>query len=98
MINCTYFISQILNVQGEQHGRKSPLRGKRGVERYSNLSTSDAQSQQHGFICTSTTVDEFSYTPSQEEKSRDAEQVGATGRKSWRTLRGKREAVWPPLL
>lgn len=64
-------------------------------ERYSSPSTSDTQ---HGFICMSTTVDELSYTPSQEEKARDAEQVVATGRKSWKTLRGKGEAVWPPLL
>ena len=46
----------------------------------------------------STTVDELSYTPSQEEKTRDAEQIVATGRKSWKTLRGKGEAVWPPIL
>jgi transcriptional enhancer factor len=67
-------------------------------ERYSSPSTSDAQSQQHGYICMSTTVDELSYTPSQEEKTRDAEQVVATGRKSWKTLKGRGEAVWPPLL
>jgi hypothetical protein len=97
MIN-TYFICQIVNVHGEQHeasGRKSPgpLRSKGETERYSN-----AQSQQHGYICMSTTVDDLSYTPSQEEKTRDAEQVVATGRKSWKTLKGRGEAVWPPLL
>jgi hypothetical protein len=67
-------------------------------ERYSSPSTSDAQSQQYGYICMSTTVDELSYTPSQEEKTRDAERVVATGRKSWKTLKGRGEAVWPPLL
>lgn len=66
-------------------------------QRYSCPSTS-ASSQQHEFVCMSTTVDELSYTPSQEEKTRDAEQIVATGRKSWKTLRGKGEAVWPPLL
>ena len=38
------------------------------------------------------------YTPPQDEKTRDAEQVVATGRKIWKTLRRKGEAVWPPLL
>lgn len=45
-----------------------------------------------------TTVADLSYTPSEEEKSRDAAQFVATGRKSWKTLKGKGEAVWPPLL
>ena len=45
-----------------------------------------------------TTVDELSYTPPQEEKTRDAEQAVATGRKTWKALKGKGEAVWPPLL
>lgn len=44
------------------------------------------------------TVDDLSYTPSAEEKSRDAAQFVATGRRSWKTLKGKGEAVWPPLL
>ncbi|KAF8804881.1 hypothetical protein BYT27DRAFT_7106114 [Phlegmacium glaucopus] len=66
-------------------------------QRYSCPYTS-ASPQQHGFVCLSTTLDELSYTPSQEEKTRDAEQIVATGRKSWKTLRGKGEAVWPPLL
>jgi len=46
----------------------------------------------------STTVDDLSYTPSEQEKSRDAAQIVATGRRSWKTLKGKGEAVWPPLL
>ena len=46
----------------------------------------------------STTVDDLSYTPSAEERSRDAAQFVATGRKSWKTLKGGGEAVWPPLL
>ncbi|KAJ3505305.1 hypothetical protein NLJ89_g7488 [Agrocybe chaxingu] len=54
--------------------------------------------QEYGFVCMSTTVDDLSYTPSEEEKSRDAAQILATGRRSWKTLRGKGEAVWPPLL
>jgi len=88
----------ILNVQGElgASGRKSSLRNKGDAERYAIPSTSDTQNQQHGFIGMSTTVDD-SYMPSQEEKTRDAEQVVATGRKSSKTRR-KGEAVWPPLL
>ncbi|KAF8972169.1 hypothetical protein BDZ97DRAFT_1783536 [Flammula alnicola] len=53
--------------------------------------------QEYGFVM-STTVDDLSYTPSEQEKSRDAAQFLATGRKSWKTLKGKGEAVWPPLL
>lgn len=53
--------------------------------------------QEYGFIM-STTVDDLSYTPSAEERSRDAAQFVATGRKSWKTLKGGGEAVWPPLL
>ena len=101
MIDRTCFICQILNVRGEQHGasgRMSPLRSKGEAEHYLNPSTSDAQRQQHGFIGMSTTVDELSHTALQEEKTCDAEQVVATGRKSSKTLRGKGEAVWPPLL
>ncbi|THV07230.1 hypothetical protein K435DRAFT_742211 [Dendrothele bispora CBS 962.96] len=44
------------------------------------------------------TVDDLSYTPSAEEKTRDAAQIVATGRRSWKTLKGKGEAVWPPHL
>ncbi|KAF8150069.1 hypothetical protein B0H34DRAFT_678986 [Crassisporium funariophilum] len=54
--------------------------------------------QQHEFVCMSTTVDDLSYTPSEQERSRDAAQFVATGRRSWKTLKGKGEAVWPPLL
>ncbi|KAF5391586.1 hypothetical protein D9757_002527 [Collybiopsis confluens] len=50
-----------------------------------------------GFICMST-VEDLSYTPSAEEKSRDAAQIVATGRRSWKTLKGRGEAVWPPQL
>ena len=98
MINYGYFICQILNVQGEQHeasDNKSPPRSKREAERYTNSSTSDAQSQQHGFIGMSTSADELSYTRSHEEKTRDVDQVFATG---WKTQRRKGEAVWPPSL
>jgi len=44
------------------------------------------------------TVDDLSYTPSAEERTRDAAQIAATGRRSWKTLKGKGEAVWPPHL
>ena len=44
------------------------------------------------------TVDDLSYTPSAEEVSRHAKQHIATGRRSWRMLKGKSEAVWPPNL
>ncbi|KAJ3796040.1 TEA/ATTS domain family-domain-containing protein [Lentinula aff. detonsa] len=47
------------------------------------------------YICMST-VEDLSYTPSVEEKNRDAAQIVATGRRSWKTLRGRGEAVWPP--
>ena len=71
---------------------------KKSSERYLRPPKPDAISQQHDFMCMSTTVEELSYTPSQAEKTRDAAQVVATGRKSWKTLRGKGEAVWPPVL
>ena len=93
MIHRTYYIYQILNV--ETSDRKNPPRRRGEAERYS---MSDAESQQHGFVGKSTTVDEHSYSPSQEEKTRDAEQVVATGRKSWKTQRRKGQAVWPLFL
>ncbi|KAJ3714075.1 TEA/ATTS domain family-domain-containing protein [Lentinula raphanica] len=49
------------------------------------------------YVCMST-VEDLSYTPSAEEKNRDAAQIVATGRRSWKTLRGRGEAVWPPHL
>jgi len=52
--------------------------------------------QEYSLLCMS--VDDLSYTPSEQEKSRDAAQNIATGRRSWKTLKGKREAVWSPLL
>lgn len=60
--------------------------------------TSPGGSTQEFSFVMSTTLDGFSYTPSEEEKSRDAAQVVATGRKSWKTLKGIGEAVWPPQL
>ena len=92
MIDRTYFIRQILNKHGAS-GRETSLKSKGEAERCAISSTSD----KHGFIGMSTIVDELSYTPSQGE-ARDAEQVVATGRKSWKTLRGKGETVWPPFL
>ncbi|KAJ2920874.1 hypothetical protein H1R20_g16222, partial [Candolleomyces eurysporus] len=47
---------------------------------------------------TLSTVDGLSYTPSAEQKSRDLAQIKATGRRSWKTLKGKAEAVWSPEL
>ena len=47
---------------------------------------------------TLSTVDDLSYTPSEEQKSRDRAQIQATGRRSWKTLKGKAEAVWSPEL
>ncbi|KAK1222869.1 hypothetical protein PQX77_014291 [Marasmius sp. AFHP31] len=59
---------------------------------------SSSLSRKHiGYVCMST-VDDLSYTPSAEEKHRDAAQIVATGRRSWKTLKGKGEAVWPPHL
>lgn len=52
---------------------------------------------QSTYIHTST-VEDLSYTPSAREQTRDAAQIAATGRRSWKTLRGKGEAVWPPNL
>lgn len=71
----------------------------------SNMSFADWQSgvaipthkELSSYVCMST-VDDLSYTPSAEEKTRDAAQIVATGRRSWKTLRGRGEAVWPPLL
>ena len=87
-----------MNVQGEQHGasgREGFLRGKGEAERYSAPSNSDAKCQKQEFISMCPSADE---TPSHEERTRNAEQVVATGTKSWKTLRRKGEAVWPPLL
>lgn len=63
-----------------------------------NLGKPAAHGQQEYSFVMATTVDDLSYTPSEEEKYRDAAQFVATGRKSWKTLKGKGEAVWPPLL
>jgi transcriptional enhancer factor len=67
-----------------------------------NTSDSPASSQSQAaapaaFI-TLSTVDGLSYTPSAEQKSRDLAQIKATGRRSWKTLKGKAEAVWSPEL
>ncbi|EAU83076.1 hypothetical protein CC1G_11160 [Coprinopsis cinerea okayama7 len=56
-----------------------------------------AKGQQITFIAMST-VDDLSYSPSEGQKNRDAAQIAATGRRSWKTLKGKPEAVWPPAL
>jgi hypothetical protein len=59
--------------------------------------SSSANKQPLTYVCMST-VDDLSYTPSAEERTRDAAQIAATGRRSWKTLKGKGEAVWPPAL
>jgi hypothetical protein len=59
-------------------------------------SNASALSTDNGFI--RMTVDDLSYTPSAEEVTRHADQRIATGRRSWRMLKGKAEAVWPPNL
>jgi hypothetical protein len=59
-------------------------------------SKASALSSDNGFI--RMTVDDLSYTPSAEEVTRHADQRIATGRRSWRMLKGKPEAVWPPNL
>ncbi|KAF5340922.1 hypothetical protein D9758_012183 [Tetrapyrgos nigripes] len=64
---------------------------------WSTGNTTSSRKQHIGYVCMST-VDDLSYTPSAEEKSRDAAQIVATGRRSWKTLKGKGEAVWPPHL
>ncbi|KAH6913381.1 hypothetical protein BKA70DRAFT_720760 [Coprinopsis sp. MPI-PUGE-AT-0042] len=56
-----------------------------------------SQAQQITFV-TMSTVDDLSYSPSEGQKTRDAAQVAATGRRSWKKLKGKPEAVWPPAL
>ena len=40
----------------------------------------------------------LTYNPSKKEQARDAAQNVATGRKRWKTLRDRAEAVWPPEL
>ncbi|RXW17910.1 hypothetical protein EST38_g7944 [Candolleomyces aberdarensis] len=59
--------------------------------------SSKGQPSPAAFI-TLSTVDGLSYTPSAEQKSRDLAQIKATGRRSWKTLKGKAEAVWSPEL
>ncbi|KAF6745009.1 TEA/ATTS domain family-domain-containing protein, partial [Ephemerocybe angulata] len=44
------------------------------------------------------TIEDLSYTPSEAQKSRDLAYIKATGRRSWKTLKGKAEAVWGPEL
>ena len=60
--------------------------------------SSAAEGQQMTFTTTLSTVEDLSYTPSEEQKSRDLAQIKATGRRSWKTLKGKAEAVWGPEL
>jgi hypothetical protein len=64
-----------------------------------DMSSTDSgyNEQSFTYVCMST-VDDLSYTPSAEERTRDAAQIAATGRRSWKTLKGKGEAVWPPHL
>jgi hypothetical protein len=43
-------------------------------------------------------VNDFHYNPSEAQKILDAQQILATGRKSYKTRKGTAEAVWPPEL
>ncbi|KAJ4494707.1 hypothetical protein C8J55DRAFT_103154 [Lentinula edodes] len=52
----------------------------------------------HADYISMSTVEDLSYTPSVQERTRDAAQIMATGRRSWKTLKGRGEAVWPPHL
>lgn len=54
--------------------------------------------QQMGFATAVNTVDDLSFCSSIEEKRRNSEQIVVTGRRSWKLLKGKKEAVWPPNL
>lgn len=46
------------------------------------------------------TIKDLFYDPStaDEESKKDLARVTATGRRSWKTLKGKREVVWPPIV
>lgn len=49
------------------------------------------------YLLSASTVDDLSYSPTEEERARDENQLIATGRRSWKTLKDKDgEAVWPP--
>ncbi|TFY73468.1 hypothetical protein EWM64_g10544, partial [Hericium alpestre] len=43
-------------------------------------------------------VDDLSYPLACDDRTRDAVHTIVSGRKSWKTLKGKGEAVWPPYL
>ena len=43
-------------------------------------------------------VDDLSYPLVGDDRTRDAVHTIVSGRKSWKTLKGKGEAVWPPYL
>lgn len=45
-----------------------------------------------------TAVDDLSYPLACDDRTRDAVNTIVSGRKSWKTLKGKGEAVWPPYL
>ncbi|TFK23646.1 hypothetical protein FA15DRAFT_670355 [Coprinopsis marcescibilis] len=63
----------------------------------SDSSKSSQAPQQYTFVSMST-VEDLSYSPTANQKRVDAAQVAATGRRSWKTLKGRPEAVWPPAL
>ena len=60
------------------------------MARYLRATTS---SSQHSYVST-LAVDDLLYSPSDVEKARDDAHLVAAGRRNWKTLRGKREAVW----
>jgi hypothetical protein len=43
-------------------------------------------------------VDDLSYPLACDDRTKDAVNTIVSGRKSWKTLKGKGEAVWPPYL
>ncbi|KAF5326295.1 hypothetical protein D9611_000670 [Ephemerocybe angulata] len=56
------------------------------------------EGQELSFTTSMSTVEDLSYSPSEVQKSRDVAQIKATGRRCWKTLKGKAEAVWGPKL
>ncbi|KAJ3529975.1 hypothetical protein NMY22_g8770 [Coprinellus aureogranulatus] len=50
------------------------------------------------FITTFTTVSDLSYNPTEAQQLKDFDQVKAIGRRAYKTLKGKGEAVWGPEL
>ncbi|KAF5326246.1 hypothetical protein D9611_000655 [Ephemerocybe angulata] len=56
------------------------------------------EGQEATFTTSMSTIEDLSYAPSDAQKSRDRAHMKATGRRAWKTLKGKAEAVWGPKL